>query len=161
MKHLWSPWRYEYVSSASKQDECIFCSALQQADSDESLILYRAKKNFILLNRYPYNNGHLMIAPYQHIANPVDADAETVAEMMLLSQRALKALQEVYHPDGFNMGMNLGRYAGAGVESHYHMHILPRWDGDTNFMGTIAETRVIPESFSMTLTKLKPHFSSE
>ena len=159
MQHLWSPWRLEYVSNVSKETGCIFCAALQNADSPDSLIVYRGKENFIILNRYPYNNGHLMIAPYEHLSNPVQARTEVVEEMMRLSQRVIKALESVYHPHGFNMGMNLGRSAGAGVESHYHMHILPRWDGDTNFMATVAETRVIPERFETTLSKLKPHFS--
>jgi ATP adenylyltransferase len=146
------------VVNAAKDTGCIFCDALDIQDPNESLILYRAIHNFIILNRYPYNNGHLMIAPYYHIANPADAQPEVAAEMMLLSQKALHALQEVYHPDGFNMGMNIGRSAGAGIESHYHMHIVPRWSGDTNFMTALAETRVIPEDFASTLSKLKPYF---
>jgi ATP adenylyltransferase len=158
MQHVWSPWRFDYVSTAAKQTGCIFCAAVENAQQPESLIVYRAQHNFILLNRYPYNNGHLMVAPYKHLSNPEDALAEEVEEMMRLTQRAIRALREVYHPDGFNIGMNLGRYAGAGVEDHYHMHVVPRWEGDTSFMATLAETRVIPEDFATTLAKLKPHF---
>jgi ATP adenylyltransferase len=141
-----------------KQTGCIFCEAIQNAERDDSLILFRGKYNFIILNRYPYNNGHLMIAPYDHIASPADVDTETAEEMIRLSQRILNALRETYHPDGFNIGMNLGRCAGAGVEDHYHMHVVPRWNGDTNFMTTIAETRVLPEDFKDTIRKLKPYF---
>lgn len=158
MQHVWSPWRFQYVSNAEKEVGCIFCNALEKHDPAESLILYRSVLNFIILNRYPYNNGHLMIAPYLHIANPADAPAEVVEEMMRLSQDAIKALREVYHPDGFNIGMNLGKSAGAGVEEHYHLHVVPRWNGDTNFMTAIAETRVVPEAFDVTLGKLRPYF---
>lgn len=146
------------MSNAEKEVGCIFCNALEKHDPAESLILYRSVLNFIILNRYPYNNGHLMIAPYLHIANPADAPAEVVEEMMRLSQDAIKALREVYHPDGFNIGMNLGKSAGAGVEEHYHLHVVPRWNGDTNFMTAIAETRVVPEAFDVTLGKLRPYF---
>jgi ATP adenylyltransferase len=158
LKTLWSPWRFEYVSAGVKQAGCIFCEALKNPDSPDSLILHRAQHNFIILNRYPYNNGHLMIAPYHHSSNPMDVDPAILNEMMELFQRATKALREVYKPDGFNMGMNLGKCAGAGVEEHYHLHVVPRWNGDTNFMSTLAETRVVPEDFAITLSKLKPHF---
>ena len=160
MDYLWTPWRYRYISTAGTEDGCVFCDALAVGDDVRMLIVLRAEKNFVILNRYPYNNGHLMIAPYEHLSNPVEARPEVVEEMMRLSQRVIKALEAIYHPHGFNMGMNLGRFAGAGVESHYHMHVLPRWDGDTNFMSTVAETRVIPESFETTLSKLKPFFKS-
>jgi ATP adenylyltransferase len=144
-----------------KQIGCIFCEAIQNAERDDSLILYRGVHNFIILNRYPYNNGHLMIAPYEHIASPADVNPESAEEMMRLSQRILNALREVYHPDGFNIGMNLGKCAGAGVEDHYHMHVVPRWNGDTNFMTTIAETRVLPEDFKVTIRKMKPYFKEK
>jgi ATP adenylyltransferase len=158
MQRIWSPWRFDYVSTAAKQTGCIFCSAVENASGDDSLIVYRGELNFILLNRYPYNNGHIMIAPYEHVANPADADASILEEMMRLSQRVIHAMRQVYHPDGFNLGMNLGRTAGAGVEQHYHLHIVPRWEGDTNFMATLADTRVIPEDFKTTLLKLAPYF---
>jgi ATP adenylyltransferase len=148
------------VSTAAKQTGCIFCSALNETDPNVSLIVYRGDQNFIILNRYPYNNGHMMIAPYQHVSNPVDVPASVLDEMMQLSQRVIKAMQAIYKPDGFNLGMNLGRSSGAGVEEHYHLHILPRWNGDTSFISALAETRVIPEDFATTLSKLKPYFSS-
>ncbi len=144
-----------------KQTGCIFCEAVENKNQADSLVLFNGQDNFIILNRYPYNNGHLMIAPYQHISSPADASAEIAEEMIRLSQRALNALREVYHPDGFNIGMNLGKCAGAGVEDHYHMHVVPRWNGDTNFMTTVAETRVLPEDFRDTISKLKPYFKEK
>jgi ATP adenylyltransferase len=146
------------VSSATKTPGCVFCNALEHPDEEASLILFRAAHNFVMLNRYPYNNGHIMIAPYEHLSNPTEVRPQVLEEMMELFQRSLKALSAVYKPDGFNMGMNLGRVAGAGVEEHFHLHIVPRWNGDTNFMATLAETRVIPEDFQTTLAKLKPLF---
>lgn len=161
MFHVWSPWRFQYVSTAMNQAGCIFCEAIKNKDRSDSLVLFNGQSNFIILNRYPYNNGHLMIAPYQHISSPADAEAAIAEEMIRLSQRALNALREVYHPDGFNIGMNLGKCAGAGVEDHYHMHVVPRWNGDTNFMTTVAETRVLPEDFRDTISKLKPYFKEK
>lgn len=146
------------MSTAATETGCIFCSALKNQDSAESLIIHQATLNFIILNRFPYSNGHLMIAPYQHIANPADVAPETAEEMVRLMQHTIKALREIYHPDGFNVGMNLGKSAGAGVQDHYHLHVLPRWNGDTNFMATLAETRIIPEDFATTIAKLKPYF---
>ena len=158
MERLFSPWRFSYVSTASVQSGCVFCRAFQQADQPDSLVLARAQQNFILLNRFPYNNGHLMVAPYQHVSNPADVDAAVMEEMMRLIQDAIRALRDVYHPEGFNVGMNLGKSAGAGVEEHFHMHVVPRWNGDTSFMTTLADTRVIPEAFDVTIQKLKPYF---
>lgn len=147
------------MSTAAKQAGCIFCAARDQVNDPDSLVLFRTDHNFIILNRYPYNNGHMMIAPNGHISNPADASPATVQDMMLLAQKVLNALSSVYHPDGFNMGMNLGKCAGAGVEEHYHLHIVPRWNGDTNFMTAVAETRVIPESMETTKAKLSPYFT--
>jgi ATP adenylyltransferase len=158
MQSLLSPWRYEYLIASTDLPGCIFCDAIRNADQADSLIVHRDHHNFVILNRYPYNNGHIMIAPNEHVSDPADVKGEVLSEMMQLFQRSIQALRTVYHPDGFNMGMNLGKCAGAGVESHYHLHIVPRWNGDTNFMGTLAETRVIPEDFSTTLAKLKPLF---
>lgn len=146
------------MSTAAKETSCVLCRVLTLQDPAESLIVFRGEKNFLILNRFPYSNGHVMIAPYQHAANPADVDEETASEMMRLVQRTIGALRQVYHPDGFNLGMNLGRAGGAGIDEHYHMHLLPRWNGDTNFMTTISETRVIPEDFATTLAKLKPYF---
>ena len=158
MNSIKSPWRFEYVTAANQTSGCIFCHAAEFATQPESLVLHQAKHNFVLLNRYPYNNGHIMIAPYRHVANPADVDSDVLQEMMLLFQKGIQALRAVYQADGFNMGMNLGKCAGAGVEEHYHLHVVPRWNGDTNFMATLAETRVIPEDFAITLGKLKPLF---
>ncbi len=146
------------MTGGTKKGGCVFCNAIEDADHPDSLIVHQAKHNFVLLNRYPYNIGHIMIAPYKHLSNPLEVDPETLEEMMLLFQRAMQALQTAYKPDGFNMGMNLGKCAGAGVEEHYHLHVVPRWNGDTSFMSTLAETRVIPEDFNVTLAKLKPLF---
>ena len=156
MDYLWTPWRYRYMAEAAgKQTGCIFCSALEKKDDAETLIVFRGKKNFILLNRYPYTSGHMMIVPYTHIPDLKDCDAETLAEMMLLAQRAEGALAAAYKPDGFNLGMNLGRAAGAGVIGHVHLHVLPRWIGDANFMSVVGETRVEPEDLRTTYEKLR------
>lgn len=146
------------MSATEKDSDCIFCDALKIKDPAESLILYRGDLNFLILNRYPYNNAHLMIAPYLHVANPADVPAEVLDEMMRLTQQTIRAMREVYQPHGFNIGMNLGTPAGAGIADHYHLHVVPRWNGDTNFMTTLAETRVLPEAFEVTLGKLKPYF---
>lgn len=157
MDVLWSPWRYDYITSsgAAKNDGCIFCEVLNSAASDEEkFILKRAEFNFVILNIYPYATGHLMILPYAHIAEPSAADKQTTDEMMDLTKRAQSVLTEVYKPDGLNLGMNLGKAAGAGVAGHYHMHVLPRWMGDVNFMTAIGQTRTLPETLRSTYEKL-------
>ncbi len=155
MDRLWSPWRYKYVSTASPKNDCIFCDKLAQNEDKANYILLRAKHNFVLLNLYPYTSGHMMVAPYQHVATLSEASADVREEMIELSARAEKALRTVYMPDGINLGMNLGEAAGAGVAGHIHMHVLPRWTGDASFMTSIAETRVLPEDLPTTYTKLK------
>lgn len=162
MDRLWSPWRYRYVSTHTQKADCIFCAKSAvlageqaQAADRENYVLLRAERNFVLLNLYPYNNGHLMIAPYEHVASMVDASPETMAEMMRLSVRCERALREVYNPGGINLGMNLGECAGAGVAGHIHMHMLPRWPGDASFMTTVGETRVVPEELGATWEKLR------
>ncbi len=158
MDHLWTPWRYQYIKSADDQPGCIFCQALDSGDDEAALILHRAQRNFVVLNRYPYTNGHLMIAPLAHGGELENIPADTLAEMMQLAQQAQRAIKEVYEPDGFNLGMNLGRAAGAGVVGHIHLHVLPRWVGDTPFITTTAETRTLPEELSTTFKNLKPFF---
>lgn len=158
MNTLLSPWRFKYVTGATQKSGCVFCLAIENVEHPDSLIVHRAKHNFVVLNRYPYNNGHIMIAPYQHLSSPVDVAPDILEEMMVLFQRGIQALHTTYKPDGLNMGMNLGKCAGAGIEEHYHLHVVPRWNGDTSFMSTLAETRVIPEDFQATLEKLKPLF---
>jgi ATP adenylyltransferase len=155
MDYLWTPWRYRYVTEAKNQSGCVFCNAFQDNRDDEWLIVRRAVKNFIILNRYPYTAGHVMIVPYLHTADFASLERETAAEMMLLTQQVQAAIDDVYHPDGFNLGMNLGRSAGAGIADHLHMHLLPRWTGDTNFMTTVGETRLEPEELSVTYTRLR------
>jgi ATP adenylyltransferase len=160
MRALFTPWRLSYVMSLKRDDaKCVFCAA-QKAGDEESLILHRARHNFIILNLYPYNNGHLMIVPLRHLADPGKAEPEERAEMMELAVRCQEALEKAYGPEGFNIGMNLGRGAGAGVTDHFHLHIVPRWVGDTSFMSVFGETRVVPEDLKETLKKLKQYFNS-
>jgi ATP adenylyltransferase len=158
MDYLWTPWRYQYVSKAEKNQGCVFCEALKLAADAETFILYRGLYTFAILNRFPYTTGHSMIAPYDHVADLERAPGETLAEMMQLCQRLQRAFAAEYKPDGYNLGMNLGRVAGAGVADHLHMHVLPRWAGDTSFMTTVGETRLEPEDLVSTFKKLKPHF---
>ena len=154
MDYLWTPWRYRYISEAKNVSGCVFCNAPAANRDEEWLIVQRAAKNYVILNRYPYTSGHVMIVPYAHTADFSGLERDTAAEMMLLSQRVQAAIEDVYHPDGFNLGMNLGRSAGAGIADHLHMHLLPRWTGETNFMTTVGETRLEPEELSVTYTKL-------
>jgi ATP adenylyltransferase len=154
MDYLWTPWRYRYIASAKATDSCVFCDAVGANEDRETLILLRAKKNFIILNRYPYTSGHVMIVPYAHVADLASADSATLGEMMQLAQRMQTAMQKTYRPEGFNIGMNLGRAAGAGIVGHLHLHVLPRWAGDANFMTVVGETRVEPEELSTTYDRL-------
>jgi ATP adenylyltransferase len=158
MDRLWSPWRYQYLSKPEPAPGCIFCEKSSAQQDRENLILLRAEHNFVLLNLYPYTSGHLMIAPYVHVAGLADADELTLAEMILLVRRAESALKKAYRPQGFNIGMNIGASAGAGVAGHIHMHVLPRWSGDANFMTTVGETRVLPEDLETTYEKLLDAF---
>ena len=154
---IWAPWRLAYVKDAAKdnEEECIFCAKPAQDDDEENLIVHRGERCFVILNLYPYTNGHLMIAPFEHVGRIQDLPAETTAEMMALSQLAISILQEKYEPHGFNVGFNQGRVAGAGVEHHIHMHVVPRWGGDTNFMPVLADTRVMPQTLEQTYEALK------
>ena len=154
MDYLWTPWRYRYIADASKDDRCIFCDALGADDDRNTLIVLRGAKNFIILNRYPYTSGHVMVVPYEHVADLSAVDPAALAEMMALTQRVQSALARTYHPEGYNLGMNLGRAAGAGVIGHLHLHVLPRWGGDANFMTVVGETRVEPEDLATTYDRL-------
>lgn len=154
MDYLWTPWRYQYLSQAAHATGCVFCRAAGLGDDPRALIVLRGRKNFVILNRFPYTNGHCMIVPFAHLADLAGCDAEALAEMMELTRKVQVALETLYHPHGYNIGMNLGRAAGAGVADHIHLHILPRWVGDTNFMTTVAETRLQPEELSVTYEKL-------
>jgi ATP adenylyltransferase len=155
MDYLWTPWRYRYVTAADKDDRCIFCDAAASKDDAATLVVYRGKKNFIILNRYPYTSGHVMVVPYAHQAVFSASDPETLAEMMTIAQRVQTALEGLYHPQGYNLGMNLGRAAGAGITAHLHLHVLPRWTGDTSFITTVAETRTQPEDLDVTYARLR------
>jgi ATP adenylyltransferase len=154
LDYLWSPWRYKYIATAEKVEGCVFCRAVAANDDFANHVVFRGEKNFVILNRYPYTTGHVMVVPYAHIADLSATDNDTLAEMMQLAKRMQSVLEVTYHPQGYNLGMNLGRAAGAGVEGHLHMHVLPRWSGDSNFMTTIAETRVEPEDLDTTYEKL-------
>ena len=159
MDRLWTPWRYRYVSTGDPKGGCIFCDAAASSDDRGNYVVLRAERNFALLNLYPYTNGHLMIAPYEHIATLAGAPQETLDEMIRLTARAEKALRQLYGPDGLNIGMNVGEAAGAGVPGHIHMHVLPRWTGDGSFMTTVAETRVLPETLETTYERLRAALS--
>jgi ATP adenylyltransferase len=162
MDYLWTPWRYQYMAqvTAGKQPDCIFCDAVARNDDAHTLIVYRGTKIFVILNRFPYTSGHVMIVPYAHVAELNLCDPATLNEMMQLAQRVEKAFHADYKPDGMNLGMNLGRAAGAGVVGHLHLHALPRWFGDSNFMTVTAETRVHPEDLQVTYTRLRKALSS-
>src|SRR6201996_5820220 len=159
MEYLWTPWRSTYMKKRRLEGECIFCAAASDSDDAANLVVYRAQKSFVILNRYPYTSGHLMIAPYQHVSRLMAADEATTEEMMLLGRRSEQFIEEAYRPDGLNLGMNLGEAAGAGIEQHIHMHVLPRWKNDANFMTTVGDTRLIPEALEDTYTKLRDGFS--
>jgi ATP adenylyltransferase len=161
MDHLWTPWRFKYISSTSEADGCVFCQILaedKEKDS-ENLVLTRQPKTFVILNRFPYTSGHLLIVVRRHIPTLGEAAPEELEEIILLAQLSEKALREVYKPDGFNMGFNIGKCAGAGVAGHLHLHVLPRWVGDSNVVSVVGQTRVIPEELGTTFEKLQPHFS--
>jgi len=159
---LWSPWRHEYITAGgagSDSSRCVFCDLrANPAKDEENFVLHRASFNFIVINIYPYISGHLLVVPYEHLADLDAVPKEASDELMDLTKRCQTALREAYLPAGFNIGMNLGRSAGAGIAGHVHIHILPRWTGDSNFMATIAETRVISEDLSATYRKLRDRF---
>lgn len=155
MDHLWSPWRMPYLQNHNKEPGCIFCAALEKDDGAANLIVYRGKYGFVILNLYPYTSGHLMVVPNQHEASLEGLDTESRGEMMELASIALQVLIAVYKPQGFNIGFNIGEAAGAGVEGHIHMHVVPRWNGDTNFMSTVGGTRVLPEALEESYQRIK------
>lgn len=155
MDRLWSPWRAEYVSQASASDGgCIFCQFAREDTDTENLVVYRGEHSYIVLNRYPYNSGHAMIVPYEHVADFTELSPITTSEMMSLLKLCLVALNTTYGPDGYNAGLNLGAAAGAGVADHLHLHVVPRWSGDTNFMTTVGDIKVMPELLQSTYEKL-------
>ena len=161
MEYITTPWREEYIKKVFKMKGCIFCQALKKKDDKQSFILYRGIHNFVLLNKYPYTPGHLMIAPYKHLSSIELAEKEATDEMTELLRRCLSLFRKQYNPQGFNTGMNIGQSAGAGVADHYHLHIIPRWSGDSNFMPLIGKTKVVLEDLHTSYDKLLSCFEKE
>jgi ATP adenylyltransferase len=157
VERLWSPWRLQYVSKAGDAQGCVFCDAPADA-ANARLVVYRGETCFVVLNMFPYNSGHLMVVPVRHIATLGAASPAERAEMMELTSLAEAALSEAYRPQGLNVGMNLGRAAGAGIVDHMHIHVVPRWNGDTNFVSVVGEVRVLPEDLDHAAARLKPVF---
>ena len=160
MDRLWTPWRFAYLTQSGPKSECIFCAKSAAQDDEANLIVYRGRECFVLLNLFPYNNGHVMIAPYAHVATLAEASDRALIEMTMLLRETEEHLRAIYQSPGFNLGMNIGESAGAGVAGHIHMHMLPRWQGDANFMTTVGETRILPEDLQTTWTKLRQAFQS-
>ena len=157
MEQIWAPWRMKYIQM-EKPRGCILCENTEQNNDAPNYILYRGDKNFVIMNSYPYNPGHLMIAPYRHIANLDELTNEELHEHFEIVSRSIKVLRQVFNPGGFNLGINMGKVAGVGIEDHFHTHIVPRWQGDTNFMPVISDVRVVPEALAETYEKLKGKF---
>jgi len=154
MDYLWTPWRYAYVSTAAKMPSCIFCDLLKAGDDAKSRILHRGQHCFIVMNTFPYNTGHVMVVPFEHLDELQKLSTAAAHEMMELAQRMETVLRQLYTPDGINLGMNIGKAAGAGVAGHIHMHVLPRWAADANFMSVVGETRVLPETLELTYKRI-------
>ena len=155
MDHIYSPWRKEYFDRDKNKPACVFCEAAKQPDNPENLIVFPGKLAFVILNRYPYTSGHLMGVPYLHGKDLADLPDDTLLEMMQLTQKAVRVLGQEYQPQGFNIGMNLGAVAGAGITEHLHMHVVPRWQGDANFVSVIGQTRVLPETLEETYHRMR------
>jgi len=160
MKHIWSPWRMTYIENHSKENGCVFCKAVALEDNADNLIITRGDLAFVILNRYPYTSGHVMVVPFKHKPNLEELDPPTRAEMIEWVSRATSVLRNIYNTTAFNIGVNIGEAAGAGVKEHVHLHIVPRWNGDTNFMSTLAETRVLPEALGDTWMRIKKGFDN-
>jgi ATP adenylyltransferase len=158
MDHLWTPWRYAYVTGASQDSGCIFCNAPKESDQ-QARIVHRGAHCYVILNTYPYTNGHVMVVPYAHLDELQKLPSDAAHEMMVLTQRMEAVLRSLYRPDGINLGMNIGKAAGAGVAGHIHMHILPRWVADANFVSVIGETRVLPEALEVTWERIRKEFA--
>jgi ATP adenylyltransferase len=158
MDYLWTPWRYQYITQAGGDGECVFCAAAADADQRAWLVAHRGEHCFVILNRYPYTNGHVMVVPYAHESSLAALPEEAALEMMRLARRCEQILRTVYRPEGLNLGINMGKCAGAGVAGHVHLHVLPRWTGDSSFMTVTGETRVLPEDLEITWKKLSDAF---
>jgi ATP adenylyltransferase len=161
MNHIWSPWRMKYIENHEKEEGCVFCNAQAEEDSAANLIAFRGQRAFVILNLYPYTSGHLMVVPFEHVATLEELVPATRAEMMELTSQCMAVLRKTYKTQAFNMGANIGEAAGAGVPGHVHIHIVPRWGGDTNFMSTLGKTRVLPESLEDTYKRVREGFSSQ
>jgi ATP adenylyltransferase len=154
MKRLWAPWRMKYVESQDTGKKCVLCSVLSLDNDSKNLIVFRGRKAFVILNRYPYTSGHLMVVANAHLTSLEDLEIETRSEMMELVTTSMRVIRAVYRPEGFNLGANIGEASGAGIAGHIHLHVVPRWGGDTNFMSALAETRVLPEELSDTYRRI-------
>jgi ATP adenylyltransferase len=158
MDRLWTPWRFDYITKVDQASSCVFCSILGESKDPENLVLYRGKNVYVILNRFPYTSGHLLIVSNRHISTLSEASDDDLVDFIKLGRHCEKALRQEYGPNGFNLGFNVGRAAGAGIEQHLHMHVLPRWIGDSNFVSVVGETRILPEELPSTYRRLLPHF---
>lgn len=158
MKNLWAPWRMQYILGPKCHDGCVLCAPEDPAEDEERLIVYRSSHVFVMLNRYPYASGHLMVIPYRHVGDITDLTPEEAADLMAVVQLSCRVLRQTSHPQGINVGLNLGEAAGAGIGMHMHMHVVPRWSGDSNFMAVLDDVRVIPEALVETCRRLAPEF---
>ena len=155
MKRLWSPWRMKFVQSHETNSNCVFCDVQAQSNDAENLIVFRGRNAFVILNRYPYTSGHLLVVANAHVRSIEDLEVETRSEMMELTTTSMRVIRKVYQPEAFNLGANIGEAAGAGIAGHVHLHVVPRWGGDTNFMTALAETRVLPEELNETYQRIR------
>jgi ATP adenylyltransferase len=160
MRALFTPWRFSYLTAPASDGGCVFCVAAERSDRESTLTLFRDERVIVLMNRYPYSNGHLMVAPVEHTARLTDSTDDVLGALIRATAISQRILSEVYGPHGFNIGMNIGSAAGAGIADHYHMHIVPRWSGDSNFMTVTASTRLVPEELDVTFAKLSPRFAA-
>ena len=158
MKQLWAPWRMAYINEGRNEEGCVFCNKLRAENTREALILAQSGHSVVMLNKYPYNNGHLLVAPQRHAADFLSLPPEEYSDLNETLRSAVQVIRQAFNPSGLNLGMNLGKCAGAGIEHHVHWHVVPRWEGDTNFMPVIAETRVMPQHLLDSYDRLKPFF---
>jgi len=159
MDRLWTPWRFDYISKVDQASSCAFCRILKESDDDANLVLFRGNHLFVILNLFPYTTGHLLIVANRHISFLSEASSDELQEIITTGQQCEHALRQEYHPNGYNLGFNLGRAAGAGIDHHLHMHVLPRWVGDSNFVSVVGETRILPEELATTRRRLLPYFT--